>query len=254
MALTEEQKAANAKHAEETAAEKKRLKEAAAARVSGSAGTKSKSKAELQAEREKTAALYTEGQETELAALEEGTLAAKTAATKGMSEAVGAMGGDPTARMGAREAAAATIEAQKFAGKDIAAAELALGEKQVQIAEERVETGPDALETQAKAEAADLTATLQGDWDRIEEKHRHWHGDDEEAAYEEMVDLIDQTVVDVFGSSFRGGEGKAMFNKIEGLAKGSIQGTAHEEAQAKAIFAAWQRANDWKKSGEGFWG
>jgi len=232
--------------------DKDKIKEAAEARASGSSGKRAETREERQARKEATAALFTEGQETELAAMEEGVLAAKTAATKGMSKAVEAQGGDPTARMGARETAAATIEAQKFAGEDIAEAELSLGEKQVQIAEERVETG-DALETEAKAEAADLAATWGAEWDAIEEKHTHWYGDDEDAAYEEMINKIDATVQEVFGASFRGAEGRALANRIEDLASGRGEGTAYEKAMAKTIWDYRNKATAFKESGEGDW-
>ena len=209
-----------------------------------SAGEAQKSPADLQAEREKTSDLFIGGLEQEVSAAETGVEAAKTASAIGMSEAIGAMGGDPTQRMGARESAAMTIEAQQRAGEDIAEAEMTLGETEVQAAEDRLEAGHDPLTTEAKAEAMDMTSTWNKQWDAIKDANTHFYGNSEGKAYNEMMEVLDKTAQDVFGGSIRGGDpaNRALWLRIKDLAKGIGEGTAREKEMAKAIVAQYNTA------------
>jgi len=198
-----------------------------------SAGEAQKSPADLQAEREKTSDLFIGGLEQEV-----------SAAAIGMSEAIGAMGGDPTQRMGARESAAMTIEAQQRAGEDIAEAEMTLGETEVQAAEDRLEAGHDPLTTEAKAEAMDMTSTWNKQWDAIKDANTHFYGNSEGKAYNEMMEVLDKTAQDVFGGSIRGDDpgNRARWLRIKDLAKGIGEGTAREKEMAKAIVAQYNTA------------
>jgi len=209
---------------------------------------------ERQQKAEERAALYEEGQATGLAAAEEGLMSARTAATRGTSDAVGAMGGDPNARMGAREAAATTIEAQRTSGKDIAKAGALLGEEQVRVAEEDSEVSGDPLAAEAERDAAKYASEIAGTWDKnLKEQFSGTWNDDEQGAYDHHMDQLDSKVKEIWGSSFRGGEGKSLFNKIKALATGSGDGTAYEKEMAKVIMAEYDKALAYKKTGENWY-
>ena len=98
------------------------------------------------------------------------------------------------------------------AGEGIAEAEGAVGEAvsaegtmMAQQAEEMAAMGPGgAMAAQAKADAADWAAQWGPESDAIIDNNTHWHGDNEAKAYDEMMNLIDQKVVEIFGESFRG--------------------------------------------------
>ena len=60
--------------------------------------------------------------------------------------------------------------------------------------------------------------------------------------YGEMMELIDQKVVEIFGGSFRGQSGEALFKEIMGIANGTIQSDPVKTAFAAQIKAAYNKA------------
>lgn len=225
---------------------KQKLQEAAVSRAYDK-NTEAKDK---RTKAEERAALYEEGQETGLTAAETAVEGAQAAPVIGMAAMAGA--GDPN--LDPRQRAAMLQQGAQESQASIAKAQTALGEEQVRVAEERSEVGGDPLAAEAERDAADYASEIAGTWDKnLEERFSGTWNDDEEGAYNHHMDQLDTKVQEIWGSSFRYGEGKSLFNKIKALSTGSGDGTAYEKAMAKVIIAEYNKALAYKKTGENWY-
>lgn len=224
--------------------EAKRLKDAAESRTRKDEADERQQKAQERAD------LYEEGQETGLTAAKTAVEGAQAAPVIGMAAMSGA--GDPN--LDPRQRAAMLQQGAQESQASIAKAQTALGEEQVRVAEEQSEVGGDPLAAEAERDAADYASEIAGTWDKnLEERFSGTWNDDEKGAYNHHMDQLDAKVKEIWGSSFRYGEGKALFNKIKALSTGGGDGTAYEKAMAKVIMSEYSKADAYRKTGENWY-
>jgi hypothetical protein len=222
--------------------------------------TVSKKKSEKQiAEATATADKFTGGLEKEAEGLGLVTDAARSRveATKaapiiGMST----LAGMNNPNLSARQRASMLQQEALSAGAGIAEAEGAVGEAiaaegslMAQQAEEAAAMGAGGpLGAQARADAADWSATFGAEGDAIIDSHTHWYGDGEGKMYNEMMELIDDKAMEIFGSTIRGSTGRALFQEVMDIANGRQQADPIKTEFAKAFKKAYQKAEKARKS------
>ena len=181
--------------------------------------------------------------------------ARKTAPTQALSDLWQSRPGQD-----ARSSAGLMIHEQKKAGEGIAEAEGQsaqasgdLGTLMAKQSEEKILMPGGPVAAAAESQSADWYSTWNSEADKIIDTNEHWHGDNEAQAYDLMMNLIDEKVVEIFGASFRGYTGSDMSDYIWGIASGKIQADPIKTAYAKWFRKAYLKA-DAKRKEEGMFG